>query len=290
MWTQRRFDRDKGIFAIEEKPDHAIPKELILTLPGLGQAMSEKNYFFSNLRKRLAMQEHWVIQFDYRGLGDSYGELGEANLSTMLSDTLEVLSSVTKDYYPERVFLIGNALGAFIAQRAAIKWEEGTGIMCIPILISPPLEKLPRYQTIIPSKALQLLKLGEAIDSQQLVPGFDYYTLEDFDSKQYQYFTSLGAHMLYLHGQCIGKSMLEDLNDIGDPVELFNRNLHGVHVICGELDTITQEKAKGIQDCKLHLLKNVTHYYRHPSAMDQAISIVESLINDSKKEGERIED
>ncbi|MBO8162733.1 MAG: alpha/beta fold hydrolase [Brevibacillus sp.] len=280
MWTQMRFGVDQGIFGLVEKTPRPGQKQpLIVTLAGLGQAMSEKNYLFSNMRKRLAYEGRWVVQFDYRGYGDSYGELGQATLSTMLEDAQVVLKTVTASEQPSKLYLVGNALGAVIAKQLAVVWEEEHGIPSIPILISPPLKKLPPSSAVFPAEVLARLAQDGYVDSQLLVPGHDYYTLSDFCPNQYEYFTALGAHMLYLHGQCIGSGMIADLDRL-DPPALFGQGNDICPLICGEHDDETARLARQMGRFRLYQLSGVTYYHQHPAAMDQLIGIVQSIVRE----------
>jgi alpha/beta superfamily hydrolase len=282
VWIQKRFG--SGICAVIERNENKVSEpSLLVTLSGLGQAMSEKNYLFSNLRKRLALRDQWVVQFDYRGYGDSCGELHDATLQTMLSDALEVLQAVTANVSPQKIYFVGNMLGAVIAQQAALEWEQRTNIPCIPILISPLLKKMPDYRRLFSQQAIKLLDSDGYVDSQLLVPGYDYYTLNDFNWEQYQYFAALGAHMLYLHGQCIAKELLEQLNEV-NPLELFNQSLHGVHLINGEQDQETIQLSAEIKDAKVYTLADVRHFYNHPKAMDQLIDIIQSIVETENKQ------
>jgi len=276
MWEQRRFGADQAIFAVIEHPE-AARTDLIVTLSGLGQAMSEKNYLFSNLRKRLASKQKWVLQFDYRGHGDSAGELGDASLATMVSDTLEVLATVTKEHEPQRIFLVGNALGAVVAQTVSLEWEQHSGILCCPILISPPLS-LAHSSEVFPDAIRKQWRKEGSLDSQLLIPGYDYYTLSDFNMEQYRYVTKLGAHLLYLHGQCIGYSLLEELDKL-DPLRLFSQNEQRINLICGEDDKETIELALNyLPNATLHQLSGVAYYHQHPAAMDNLIDIIETIV------------
>ncbi|GIQ69328.1 alpha/beta fold hydrolase [Xylanibacillus composti] len=278
MWKQVRFGSDQTMAGIVEWPDHAgLPATLLVSLPGLGQAMSEKNYFFSNLRKRLAEEGQWCVQFDYRGSGDSEGELRQATIASMVQDAVEVLDEATKEHKPAKVYLAGHALGAVIAQRAALDWEGRTGIPCIPILISPPLAKLPAARDIVPASAYDMLERNGWLDSKELFPGDDYYTLSDFDPQVYAYVTTLGAHLLYLHGQCIGKELLDELDAL-DPIALYNENVHGVFLLCGEQDEPSWQQARKIERATLAAFRHGTHFYRHPAAMDEAIQAIRDIV------------
>lgn len=282
MWKQIRFGDDQGIFGIEEKPEQLLPDcPLIITLAGLGQAMSEKNYFFSNLRKELAKVGSWVIQFDYRGHGDSYGELQHVTISSMVADTLEVLAAVLKKKAPKYIYFVGHALGAVVAQKAALEWEERTKIKCVPVLISPPLKKLPLSHDMFDLSALENLKRVGYTDSQLLVPGSDYYTLSDFDKNQLNYITRLGGHLLYLHGQCLSLGMIEEIDEL-NPIELFNSNRNGVAIVCGEQDKENIALTSKIRNAYLKVIEGTFYYHQHPKAMDLFVAwLVDYLQRDS---------
>ncbi|UFJ42412.1 alpha/beta hydrolase [Brevibacillus humidisoli] len=283
MWTQVRFGGDQGIYGVVEKAEQSSgPQPLVISFAGLGQAMSEKNYLFSNMRKRMAEYGQWFVQFDYRGYGDSYGELGDASLTSMLEDARDVLEQVTSVEQPSKIYLVGNALGAIIAQELALWWEEKKNIPCLPILISPPLQMLPHSTEIFAADDLARIAAEGKIDSQQLVPGYDYYTLSDFRPDQYEYVTRLGAHLLYLHGQCVGKKMIEQLDQL-DPAELFRKSGRICPLICGENDELTIQLAEQLGVFHLHLLSGVTYYHQHPAAMDQLIAIVQSIVREDLK-------
>ncbi|TYS60653.1 lysophospholipase [Bacillus infantis] len=280
MWSQERFGKNNELFGIVQEPSNLTQKDsLVITLPGLGQAMSEKNYLFSNLRKRLALTEQWQVQFDYFGHGDSYGELGDASITSMVNNTLEVINEVTKYNKPRCIYLVGNALGGIIALKVISQLENKVNAEIIPILISPP-SHLPKIDELISDHVIQKVKKEGRLDSQYFVPGYDYYTLSDFNLEQYKYFTSLGAHMLYLHGQCISYNMLKELNEL-EPVELFKKCQNTCHVIVGKEDKDAQTLSE-LQNVLMYELQDVAFYHQHPAAMDELIDIIQNIIRNNE--------
>ncbi|WP_181438602.1 alpha/beta hydrolase [Paenibacillus sambharensis] len=277
MWHQFRFGTGMRLAAVEEYTSaERTEQPLIITLAGLGQAMSEKNYLFSNLRKRLAEHNQWVVQFDYMGHGDSAGLLEEATIASMIDDTLAALKTFTAKRKPGRIYMIGHALGAVVAQSAALAWEQQTGQTCIPVLLSPLIGPIPAAKDVLDPGALALFDREEAVDTRLLFPGSDYYTLSDFNEEQYRYMQRLGAHPLYLHGQCLGRALLSELDQLV-PEELYSRNRHGLHVICGQRDSMTASLAARLPRSTLHLLKDVHYYHQHPASMDEAIDIIQTI-------------
>ncbi|SDZ37840.1 alpha/beta hydrolase [Bacillus sp. 166amftsu] len=274
MWKQVRFNNGQ-IYGIIKSPLDEIPKTLVVTLAGLGQAMSEKNYMFSNLRKSLSIENVMVVQFDYMGHGDSYGELGDTSLKSMIRDAQSVINSVLKEYDTiEHLVLIGNSLGAVIAVNLSLLYENI--IKNTPILISPPVN-LPTCDEIFSKTVIEDLKKQGKLDSQILIPGYDYYTLSDFDKKQYEYVTKLGSHLLYLHGQCLSFQIIQEINEIHLSRELITLK-SDVKIIIGEKDKETFLILNNLSKKELFLLDNVHYYHQHPAAMDQLIYYLNEII------------
>ncbi|PWW03190.1 serine aminopeptidase S33 family [Paenibacillus cellulosilyticus] len=276
MWKQVRFGDDRSIVGILEEPTETVKDApLFITLAGLGQAMSEKNYLFSNFRKRMALVEAQVIQFDYMGHGDSLGELGDASIDSMLKDTLKVLVSVIERRISNsNIYIVGNGLGAAVALMASYHCQQEWGVPSIPILISPPLS-LPHSSKVFPPGVLDELKTKGKLDSQILVPGFDYYTLSDFDSKQVKYLSRLGAHLLYIHGQSISYKMIQEIDQL-NLYKLIDK-CENVHVVVGQKDLELLCYLENCNNCSVSVLRNVTYYHEHPSGMDQLITTIEFI-------------
>ncbi|EGL18530.1 MULTISPECIES: alpha/beta fold hydrolase [unclassified Paenibacillus] len=287
MWKQRRFGRDRGIYGLVEEPD-GPGNDLVVTFAGLGQAMSEKNYLFSNLRKYLARSGVRVVQFDYRGHGDSFGELGDTTVSGMKRDALEVLAEVLEEYPAERIFLIGNALGGIIALQtaAALQKKEEAAPVCIPVLLAPPFRKFPEKEALFGREALQALRREGKLDAQLLVPGFDYYTLSDFNREPYDFFMAWGAHMLYLHGQCISAGMLDELLEL-DTARLVREYGGPLHIMCSREDEEARTIAEAMDHVILHRMQGYRYFYQHPAAMDQWITEAVSIVRSDNGEREK---
>ncbi|MEY9095652.1 alpha/beta hydrolase [Paenibacillus sp. RC84] len=287
MWKQRRFGHDRGIYGLVEELD-GPGNDLVVTFAGLGQAMSEKNYLFSNLRKCLARSGARVVQFDYRGHGDSFGELGDTTVSGMKRDALEVLAEVLEEHPTERIFLIGNALGGIIALQtaAALQKKEEAAPVCIPVLLAPPFRKFPEKEALFGREALQALRREGKLDAQLLVPGFDYYTLSDFNREPYDFFMAWGAHMLYLHGQCISGGMLDELLEL-DTARLVREYGGPLHIVCSSEDDDTRIMTEAMDHVFLHRMQGYRYFYQHPAAMDQWITEAVSIVRSDNGEREK---
>ncbi|WP_214483014.1 alpha/beta hydrolase [Bacillus sp. SM2101] len=272
MWEQRWFGKNQELCGIIEHGSDDCDT-LVISLPGLGQAMSEKNYLFSNLRKHLAEKGQKYIQFDYKGFGDSTGEMGESSLQTMFEDGLSVLKDACAMFKPRNIYLIGNALGTVIASRLSNVIKKFYQVDCKVIGISPLITPLPKSTSLFSESILKRLRGKGSIDSQELVSGFDYYTLSDFNLDQHKYVTRLGSHMLYLHGQRISNKLIDELDQL-NPIEEL-QSADDLTLIIGEKDS----ELNYAQDIsQVFMLNNVEYFYQHPSAMDQVFQIVESII------------
>lgn len=280
MWTQKRFGKEKGIVGIEQTSDFKNNSSLIVTLSGLGQSMSEKNFLYSTLRKRLL--DHWVIQFDYHGHGDSQGYLEDCTIESMIEDTLEVLQDAIEKRIPNTIYLVGNGLGSVIALEAAYRFEMEINVTCIPILISPP-----KHDSVVISEICEKLNNHSPQDTKKLIPGNDYYFLSDFNKKQLSYIQTLGSHIQYLHGQKMSKELANEIKNLSIP-SLISKCKHFPHLICGELDQINQEYIEENKDINLYKLENVTYFYEHPAAMDKVIEIIRQITN-NEGQGRRLE-
>ncbi|MFD2673326.1 alpha/beta hydrolase [Marinicrinis sediminis] len=296
MWRQVRFGRQLEMTGLEERPERGRENlPLVVTLSGLGQAMSEKNYLFSQLRKRLADRRQWVVQFDYRGHGDSQGELGEVSLSTMVADTLQVLHELTRQTTPPAIYLVGHALGAVVALQVTSIWNSRTGAdtsvettshpsptsgpsLAIPVLISPPpLERADVY-ALFPPDALKKAETVGAIDARELIPGEDYYTFSDLDADQVQVIQQLGAHLLYLHGQRISSTMIHDWAQLNMQA-LYEAQRVPIHLLHGVEDEVSSALTTHVQaDIRLCPFQPGRNFYHHPAAMDDLIRKLCNLI------------
>ncbi|WP_127531408.1 alpha/beta hydrolase [Paenibacillus kobensis] len=281
MWQQVRLGREKNMIGIIQEPNNPLApvNSLIVLLPGLGQAMSEKNYMFSSLRKELVSSNCRVVQFDYRGHGDSAGNLENATITTMIEDTVEVINEVNGTYGEcRKIMLVGHALGAVIAIRAAAQITlYQPDIICDTILISPPLVGMPSIYDLFDHDLLRQLALEKFVDTSLLAPGVDYYTLSDFDERHVDYFLRLGAHMIYLHGQCLSETMLKELDSM---LEVTPETLSGgkTYVFIGERDDTLRSTCLEWTNAEVFQIPGVTYYFQHPKAMDWLVEAISGLI------------
>jgi pimeloyl-ACP methyl ester carboxylesterase len=275
LWRQRKFGKKNEIYGLVEYGNEEC-ETLVISFPGLGQAMSEKNYLFSNLRKVLSRKGQAYVQFDYRGHGDSLGDMGESSLKSMIEDGLIVIQECILEFHPKMIYLIGNGMGCFVASRLSKLCQDYFSVHAKVICVSPPLIKLPKSSDLFSEEALAVLEQDKALDSQLLIPGYDYYTLSDFDKDQFEFVISLGGHMLYLHGQRLSYELINELNEIDMLMEL--KNVSDLTIILGELDNDGLNQTSHLPNGEVELLGNVKYFYQHPAAMDQLIDKINELV------------
>lgn len=277
MLKQMRFGRSKEIYGVVFQPEKADPNVLIVSFPGLGQAMSEKNYLFSYLRKQLSARDYRFIQFDSRGCGDSAGDLGSADLTSMTEDAMEVLKHAAESKLPRKVIMIGHGLGSVVALKTIECWRALSNVPCIPVLISPILNPLPSVRSLIGEETLDLLKRSKYLDSKILFPGDDYYGYSDFRHEHLEFVSRLGAHMLYLHGQCLSYRLLTQLEEL-EPKALLDIAGSSGHLVMNRNEP--KQLLEAMQyPCKLHALPELP-YYRHPGTMDRLLRLLEQIVFD----------
>ncbi|NDI35962.1 alpha/beta fold hydrolase [Chengkuizengella sediminis] len=270
--TQKKYGVDKKIYGVVSQNDRN-PKVISLFFPGYGQAMSEKNYLFSTIRKVLTplLTNYKFIQFDYFGHGDSMGELGEVSLSTMIDSVMQVLD---EELIPEvtKVQFIANGLGCVIANEVFKLLNNKIKIELL--FIHPPIQKINKIKKIFPKHILNELERKGSMDTQKLCPGMDYYTFSDFNMEQVGFFSRLGSYMLYLHGQkCSYKflSEIDELNFVNELKQLYNNT----KVVIGEKD---EESIKmlnqNLPEIYIIKLPDVHYFHDHPKAVDFIIQAI----------------
>ncbi|NBI29826.1 alpha/beta fold hydrolase [Chengkuizengella marina] len=269
--TQKKYGIDKKIYGVVSQND-CNPEAIILFFPGYGQAMSEKNYLFSTIRKVLTpiLTNYKFIQFDYIGHGDSMGELGEVSLSTMIDSVMQVIDD---ELNPEvtKVQFIANGLGCVIANEVLKLLNNKIKIELL--FIHPPIQKIKKIEQIFPKQMLNDLKSKGSMDTQELCPGMDYYTFSDFNMEQVDFFSRLGSYMLYLHGQKCSYKLINEIDNLNFVNEL--RQLNNIKVVIGEKDEESiQMLNQNLPEISIIKLPDVYYFHDHPKAVDYIIQVI----------------
>jgi alpha/beta superfamily hydrolase len=101
-----------------------------------GQEYMRAHRAYRQLASQLAKKGYHVMRFDYRGTGDSYGDLNDVVFSDWLDD-VEVAAEELKDMTSaSEMSIVGLRLGALVAATAAQKIPDLSGLILWDPIIS----------------------------------------------------------------------------------------------------------------------------------------------------------
>jgi len=124
METRESFvihNEGQKIFGILHKPHVEAPYPLVIICHGLAGHKVGRYRLYVNLATQLTQLGFGVIRFDFRGSGDSEGELKEMTLESQISDALAVLDFAEKhpSIDASRIGIIGRSFGGAVSILAA---------------------------------------------------------------------------------------------------------------------------------------------------------------------------
>ena len=93
--------------------------EAILICPPVAHEYTRCHWALRQLAERLALEGFHVFRFDYTGLGDSWGEFGQASVARWVDDVRTALAELADTAGVRQVTLLGLRLGATLALEAA---------------------------------------------------------------------------------------------------------------------------------------------------------------------------
>jgi len=107
---------DDDLFGIVRSPSSSPLATGVVILPGGRYAVSAgRNRVAVRLSERLAAVGYHVLRFDYHGVGDSSGTVGEFRLDRPFVGDLEAAVECLGSFGVERLVLVGDCFGARIA-------------------------------------------------------------------------------------------------------------------------------------------------------------------------------
>ncbi len=116
-------DRLFGAYYEGSGPSTAPP---VLICNGLGQDAMRSHLMLRHLARRLSAVGGPVLQFDYRGTGDSWGEPDETTLTELREDTAMALKELLDISAQPRAVILGVRLGAWLAlehSERVVAWD-----------------------------------------------------------------------------------------------------------------------------------------------------------------------
>jgi uncharacterized protein len=117
---------DQTIFGILHRPAGFENPPVVVVLHGFASSKHGSNRCYVTLAEYLAKFGIATIRFDFRGSGDSDGNLSEISLEDLIADATVVLESVEKieGIDASRIGLFGASLGGAIAVIAAARFQK----------------------------------------------------------------------------------------------------------------------------------------------------------------------
>ncbi len=136
FWFRHENQRLIGVL---QQPDNVETKWGAVLLPGFGQNKAGSYFIFTRLAQEISKMVP-TLQFDYRGFGDSEGDLEECDLNTMVSDTEAAISILREKTNCENIVLIAAGIGNWIAIEWALKNKDSALVLLSPYKIKYPFE------------------------------------------------------------------------------------------------------------------------------------------------------
>ncbi len=107
---------------------------------------------YKNLAKGLIAEKIGVVRFDFRGCGESEGELSESHVSARLEDLGNVIIAVREiSGFNGRMGLVGSSLGGFLSIIGAVKSDQEIplAVWATPISLKPLVSRI-KASSILP--------------------------------------------------------------------------------------------------------------------------------------------
>lgn len=139
------INQDQKMFGILHRPCQPGPVPAVLICSGYAGNKAGKFRLFVRLAEELVKQGIAVLRFDYRGSGDSEGDLQEITVESKVSDTLMCLDFLANDPQidPSRIGLLGRSMGGAISILAAKKFSKIKSLaLWAPVFDSSPWKPL----------------------------------------------------------------------------------------------------------------------------------------------------
>lgn len=150
------FDNQgQSLVGILHQPDHEpAERRAVILLHGWAGYRVGPHRIFVKLARGLAERGWYSLRFDFRGRGDSQGDLEQANLASMVSDAGRAVEWLASEIKPAHICLLGICSGALVAMGAPLTHPHLDRL----VLWSPPSPREQRPATDSARRRLYLLK------------------------------------------------------------------------------------------------------------------------------------
>ncbi len=141
-----------GILALPEGA--AVPRTGLVTLGGWSGYRIGAHGILTDFSRRAAAEGFACLRFDFRGRGDSEGEMQEASRASMIDDALRAMQVLRERVGCERVVLLGMCAGSQVAIGATAAGANPDAL----VLWSAPVSEQAEEEKAVASKRRHFLK------------------------------------------------------------------------------------------------------------------------------------
>ena len=121
------------LFGTYHPPARGAARVLTVVCPPLFAEYMRTQLMLRELAVSLAEKGQHVLRFDYRGTGDSFGELGDATVDGWVEDVAAAVREGRELSGASEVQLVGVRAGALLACRAAAACDVGRVVLWDPV-------------------------------------------------------------------------------------------------------------------------------------------------------------
>ena len=125
------YSNGQKIVGILHLPDKKQSTPCVITCHGYHSTKDSKKYV--EIANRLCSEGFAVLRFDFRGCGESEGDIEETTLSNRVSDLESALRFIRK-HVSKCIGLLGSSLGGYVAIITAVK---DSGIKAVVVWSTP---------------------------------------------------------------------------------------------------------------------------------------------------------
>lgn len=140
------------------------PRAVVILSTGVGANRSHRFQMWARLAERLAGIGVASARFDYEGVHDSTGTIGDIMISDLPMDQMLAITSFARRAVGvERVFAVGNCMGARLSLHLAGDDPKCVGAVCINFPMEEPGYINSFLRKVVPGSARAALKSSEGM-------------------------------------------------------------------------------------------------------------------------------
>lgn len=115
-------DSKQPLYGVHHSPAAAVFQDnAVLICNPLGQDYYRCHTLLRNLATNLAANGHHVLRFDYRGTGDSFGELRDFGIEHWLDDIRMAISELQAISGSNNIIVIGVRMGGYLSMQPSLQ-------------------------------------------------------------------------------------------------------------------------------------------------------------------------